>query len=175
MSSLPPGALGDVRVARDLAKAGEVVTDDGDGFVVRDTYDSQRGLIIAARPNMPLHLCPSTLPRDKAGMVRRFNAMGQSSLELGRDGTLLLEVADVLAYWRDHTDPDSGEVKEFSWLVLIDVAGETFGTSSEVVASKVGQLLAMRAAGLIEWPCALQIVTRTAQASKRRYHDVILL
>lgn len=146
-----------------------------DVIVVRETYDSQRGLIIAARPNMPIHLCPSTLPTDKEGIRRRFNAMGQSTLELGRDGTLLIEVADVFAYWRDHVEEKTGEEKEFSWLVLIDSAGETFGTSSEVVASKIGQLLALRSAGQVQWPCPVQIVTRTAQASKRRYHDVILL
>lgn len=146
-----------------------------DVIVVRETYDSQRGLTIAARPNMPIHLCPSTLGTDKEGIRRRFNAMGQSTLELDRDGTLLIEVADVFCYWRDHVDEKTGEVSEFSWLVLIDSAGETFGTSSEVVASKMGQLLALRSAGRIEWPCPIQIVTKTAQASKRRYHDVILL
>lgn len=146
-----------------------------DVIVVRETYDHQRGLLVAARPDMPLHLCPSTLPTDRDGMRRRFNVKGQSTLELGRDGTLLIEVADVLAYWRHHVDEATGEEKEFSWLVLIDSAGETWGTSSEVVAGKIGELLAMRSAGLIEWPCAVQIVTRTAQASKRRYHDVILL
>lgn len=166
---LPSGRHEQVIGPADVGAAPDDVT------VVRETYDARAGLIIAARPGMPIHLCPSTLPTDKDGIRRRFNAMGQSSLELGRDGTLLLDLADVFCYWRNHVDEATGEEKEFSWLVLIGADGETFGTSSEVVASKVGQLLALRSAGQIEWPCAVQIVTRTAQSSKRRYHDVILL
>lgn len=131
------------------------------------------GLIVPQ--GVPIHLCPSTLPTDKEGLKQRLNAMGSSSMDLDRDGTLLIEVAHVLAHPRETLNEDSGEMNQHSWLVLIDPKGETWGTSSPVVAEKVAQLLALRSAGLIDWPVSLHIVTRTGRKSGRRYHDLIVL
>lgn len=123
----------------------------------------------------PIHLCPSTIPSDTAGVIRRMNAMGQSTLELSRDGDLLITIADVLVYPREQVDEETGEVSQFSWIVLIDPLGESWGTSSPVVGGKVMQLLALRSAKLIPWPVTVQIVTRTARKTARRYHDVVVL
>lgn len=123
----------------------------------------------------PIHLCPSTLPADEAGVIRRLNAMGQSTLDLDRNGELLITVQDVLVYPREQVDEATGEVSQFSWIVLIDPNGERWGTSSAVVGGKLWQLLALRSAKLIKWPVSLQIVTRTARKTGRRYHDVVVL
>lgn len=133
------------------------------------------GGAILAHPDMRIDQLPSTLPRDADGIKRRFNAMGASDLNMDRDGTVVIELADVFAYWREGETEETGEIKEFSWLVLIDTSGQTFGTSSPVVAQKIGKLLALRAAGLIQWPCPIQVVTRTAQKTRQRYHDVVML
>lgn len=130
---------------------------------------------LEAPQGTPVHLCPSSLPRDVAGIIRRLNAMGQSTLTLGRDGTVEMLLEHFLAYPREQADEQTGEVHQFTWLVLIDARGESFGTSSPVVAGKVWQLWALKSAGLVPWPCPVQIVTRKAMKSGRSYHDVIVL
>lgn len=167
--TLPPVSLEQWRegMAQQSAQPADVVP------VVYD--DRSKVIAFVARPNVPLHMCPSTLARDEGGMKKRLNAKGQSTLDFGRDGTLLMEVADVLAYWRESEPDEQGEIASYSWLVLIDTAGETFGTSSEVAASKIGEMLAMRSAGLIQWPAMIQIVKRTARKSGFVYHDLIVL
>lgn len=136
--------------------------------------DHPGGAVVAA-PGMRIDQLPSTLPRDADGIKRRFNAMSASTLDMDRDGTVCVELADVLAWWREGENEETGEVREFSWLVLIDTSGQTFGTSSPVVAEKVGKLLALRSAGLIQWPCPIQVVTRTAVKTRQRYHDVVMI
>jgi hypothetical protein len=146
-----------------------LITDDG--AVPHD----QHAYRLVAAPGTPIHLCPSTLGHDPEGIKRRLNAMGTATLEMDRDGTLLMEVADVLVHCGDHLDEETGEIKTLSWLVLIDPAGETWSTTSQTVAGKIGQAMALRSAGLLPWPCPVQIVTRIGRRSGRRYHDVLFI
>lgn len=137
--------------------------------------DGRTSLAIVARPGLTISQLPSTLPRDADGLKRRYNALGASTLQFDRDGTLLMHLADVLAVYVEDRENDEGELSSYSWLVLIDVAGETFGSSSPVLADKVGLLVASWSAGEIERPTPVQIVRRTSVKKQRVYHDIVLI
>lgn len=142
-------------------------------IVQRD--DGRTSLAIVARPGLTISQLPSTLPKDEEGMKARFNAMGASTLQFDREGTLLMELAHVLAHFVSDRENEEGELTSFSWLVLIDKSGETFGSSSPVLADKVGLLVASWSAGEIERPTPVQIVRRTSVKKQRVYHDIVLI
>lgn len=131
------------------------------------------GLVV--RPGTPLHLCPGTLPRDKHGIKARFNAVGPGTLELGRDGSLLIRVQDLFAHPGECLNEETGAMDAVTWLVLIDPAGERFCSTSPVLARKFMGLLVMRSEGVLDWPVDVQVVTRRGKRSGRPYHDLILL
>lgn len=137
--------------------------------------DGRTSLAIVARPGLSVSQLPSTLPKSPEGMKQRFNAMGASTLQFGRDGTLLMDLKDVLAYYVEDRENEEGELSSFSWLVLIDVTGDTFGSSSPVLADKVGMLVASWSAGEIERPTPVQILKRTSVKKGRVYHDIVLI
>lgn len=137
--------------------------------------DGRTSLAIVARPGLTLAQLPSTLPKSLEGMRQRFNAMGASTLSFDRDGTLLMDLAHVLAHFVSDRENEEGELSSFSWLVLIDKSGETFGSSSPVLADKVGLLVASWSAGEIERPTPVQIVRRTSVKKQRVYHDIQLI
>lgn len=132
-----------------------------------------QGLVVPL--GTPLHMCPSTLGVDAEGIKRRFNAVGAATLEMDRDGTLLIEVANVLIYPAIAVNPDSGEESEVLWTVLIDPANESWQTTSATVRDKVGQLLALWHAGLVERPTMMQVITRKSRRLDRHYHDLIMV
>lgn len=144
--------------------------------VVRDVALVDRWNVSIERPQgTPVHQCPSTYGVDPHGIIDRLNAMGASTVDMDRDGQLLFTVEHLLAYPRSQVDPETGELHEFTWCVVIDPNGERWGTSSSIVSGKLGQLLALKSAGLIPWPVTVQFITRTARKSGRRYHDVVII
>lgn len=147
------------------------------GLAVRDltTERAVQGLCIATPGAGPLQ-CPTSLDLStERGKVAFLNAMNRPDTVLDSSGQALVEIADWLAYPRVDQDPESGEVKEYSCLVLIGADGMTFATTSPVVAHRLAQ--AVRLHGCSHFDPPLPVIIRAVRARKsgRTYHEMEVL
>jgi hypothetical protein len=123
-------------------------------------------------PDTPIQQWPTTLPLTETGRKMLLNAMGSSDIEPGRDGIVMMEIAHILAFPREEVDEQTGMVRRYSWLVLIDPEGHTWGTSSPAVADQVRRIFGAVAAGWLDWPVAVKINTRYPMKDGRMRHDL---
>lgn len=154
----------------------------GDGpadhrLTVRDltTERAVQGLCIAAPGAGPLQ-CPTSLDlSSEVGKAAFLNAMNRPDTTLDVSGQALIDVVDWLAYPRVDQDPESGEVKEYSCLVLIGADGLRFATTSPVVAHRLAQAVRLHGCSHFDPPLPCIIRAVRARKSGRTYHELEVL
>jgi hypothetical protein len=131
------------------------------------------GRLIVA-PGTPIEQCPTSLDlATEEGRTLAFNALATPDLELGDRDEMEVPVSHYIAHPASQIDEETGEVREYSRLVLITPMGTTFATASEVSAHRFAQ-----AFGLYEsppWHPPLRVVIRRVRSKRgRTYHQVYL-
>src|SRR4051794_33740200 len=144
---------------------------------VRDlaTEQAVTGLCIAVPGAGPLQ-CPTSLDlKTEQGKAAFLNAMNRPDTVLDASGMAMIDVVDWLAYPRVEQDPESGEIKEYSCLVLIGANGLRFATTSPVVAHRLAQAIRLHGTAHFEPPLPCIIRAVRARKSGRTYHEMEVL
>jgi hypothetical protein len=123
----------------------------------------------------PADQWPTTLPVGVARAVAMLNALNTPDLELPDDGCLSLSVMHLIAHPVERLDEESGELRQYSRLVIIDPEGRTFATTSVVVAHRVAALVDLVRAGMLKLPVRAEIRARKNRARTRTYHELRIL
>lgn len=135
----------------------------------------------AEKPNGILHVnqdtlladCPTNLDLSTPiGKALAFNALGESDYELTPEGPTRIEAVSYLVYPATMWNEETGEINEFSWIVLFDKLGKTVKTTSDVVKQRIIQVLSMYSPAEWKQGIKLLVVPRVSRKSKRVYHDV---
>lgn len=131
----------------------------------------QRGRLIARTDAAPGD-CPTNLDLGtEEGKASFLNALCSPDVVLDKDGRAYLSVVHYVAHPAEHVDADSGELRQYSRLVLIQEDGTTFATTSAVVAHRLAQALALYGPGPISPPLNVVVMECRSKAG-RRYHDL---
>lgn len=135
----------------------------------------------AEKPNGVLHVnqdallvdCPTNLDLSTPiGKALAFNALGESDYEITPEGPTRIEAVSYLVYPATVWNEETGEINEFSWIVLFDKLGKTVKTTSDVVKQRIVQVLSMYSPAEWKQGIKLLVVPRVSRKSKRVYHDV---
>lgn len=135
----------------------------------------------AEKPNGILHVnqdtvlanCPTNLdlstPRGKA---LAFNALGESDYEISQAVPTRIDAVSYLVYPCTMWNEETGEISEFSWIVLFDKLGKIVKTTSDIVKQGIVQLLSMYSPA--EWASGIKLMVepRVSRKSKRIYHAI---
>lgn len=132
------------------------------------------GRLIVA-PGTPADQWPTTLDDSPAHLIVRLNAVNSPDLELDEGGQADFWLRHCLAHPVEHVDPDTGELRQVSRLVLITPDGQTFATTSTVVPHRVQAILDLVRAGRLELPVRVRIRARRSKKSGRIYHELVVL
>jgi hypothetical protein len=121
----------------------------------------------------PLNECPTSLDLNDA-MHRKilFNALQQSTLELGDHGVIIMDVNHYVVHPVEITDPDTGEVSDALRAVFIRPDGATFATTSEVIVGRLADMLSLFDGTHFDGVVRVRIEERKARRSKRTYHSL---
>jgi hypothetical protein len=150
---------------RQLEEAHEVST------VVERSSPPKNGL--AVQPGTVLVECPTSLDLTTSkGKAWAINAMGESDAFFDPDKPAEFTATDWLLMPGEATDEETGEVKQFTWLVLFDAEGKTAKTTSEVIPHRVYQMLSLYS--VTEWHAGIKVrlLVRRSRKSGRTYHDL---
>jgi hypothetical protein len=117
--------------------------------------------------------CPTSLDlttsKHKAWAV---NASGESDYTIDRDKPCEINATAFILMPGEAIDEETGELKQFTWLVLFDNDGKFVKTTSQVMPKRVAQLLSVYSKE--EWASGIRcmLVERKSRKSGRIYHDL---
>lgn len=129
------------------------------------------GRLILAGPNDPRGWLTS-LPDTADGWKDRINAVNCTDVSMDDCDEHLMEVRDYVVCWREQVDPRTGEVKEFSSLVLIGVDGHTLATSSAVAAHHFARVWDAVERGKLPLPVMIRVHKRQGTSGRAPYHAI---
>lgn len=129
-------------------------------------------LPIVPRQGTPLMECRHNLdmstPRGKALALR---AVSPATIEMPSDGTLRIIAVAYIVIPDSQTDDKTGELREFSRVVLFDTAGKHYRTSAAHGPARLMQMCSLYTDD--DWQRGIPLVV-TVRKSKRgtTYHDI---
>ena len=106
------------------------------------------------------------------GRAMLLNAAGSGDIQFGADGNARITACNWCILWDESTDETTGEVSEFTRLVLFDKDGRTLSTTSAVAPRRMQRIL--QAFNKEEWEKGLPLVLieKKTRDGKRTYHDL---
>lgn len=127
---------------------------------------------LVARRDDPPESWPTSLqvgsPRWKALLL---NAQTTPDVTVTNGEEVVFTAVDWLVQWTERIDRQTGEVSQFSQVVLFSRDGDTLATSSEVVAHQLARCL--RVFSPTEWAAGLTFRFRgRTSAAGRTYHQM---
>lgn len=109
-------------------------------------------------------------PMTPLGRKMLIQASNPGDLEIGKDGTLRVTVYHWLVMPASHTDEDTGEISEYTSVVLFDREGRHYKSASAYAISRLSIMVGLYQRE--EWDGGIPLVIRERKGrSGRTYHD----
>jgi len=127
-------------------------------------------------PGTPLSGCPTSLDlTTEEGKARAINGLGEPDVAFAGASEIEFEMTDFLIHPVSKVDEETGELSEFTRLVLWDSKGQTFATTSMVVPHRLAAIFSLYPAERLRQGLRLLLVERKARKTGRTYHDLKVL
>lgn len=121
----------------------------------------------------PLAQCPMSIDLSTdAGKARLVAATGVSDNDVQIGKTLEMHVTDYIVYPTTRVNEETGEASDFVRVVLIDKDGQTFATSSLVIASRLQAIVQLFGRGPWNPPLIMMMTKRQSRRPDRAFHDL---
>lgn len=132
-------------------------------------YCDTRSMTVTA--DTPLHMCPTSLDlTDARQRALAFACGNPGDLEFDSHGVARVRAVHWLIMPDEAEDPETGEIRQFGRLVLIQADGRFFRTTSAFAPRRLRAALELYSPA--EWQLGIDfIITRRLSRRGRTYHD----
>jgi hypothetical protein len=107
-----------------------------------------------------------------AGKARFLNCLSPADINFDKNGRAEILATSYLIFPDEGTDPETGEVKQFTRTVLVSKEGATYRTTSESAPRRLKAALGLWSAEQWAEGIPFVITERRSHKTQRTYHDL---